>query len=110
MIFFLMSFNFSNIERTRNCIFGRSTNWDNLSQGQSDINAEYIVLNYKYPFNRNKYFICGFPFSAEYKIQAGNTRNPLIGDNKKYISLEVGGFEKAPPSIRRSGQQVRRGR
>ena len=39
MIFFLMSFNFSNIERTRNCIFGRSTNWDNLSQGQSDINA-----------------------------------------------------------------------
>ena len=41
MIFFLMSINFSNIERTRNCIFGRSTNWDNLSQGQSDINAFY---------------------------------------------------------------------
>ena len=41
MIFFLMSFNFSNIERTRNCIFGRSTNWDNLSQGKSDINAKW---------------------------------------------------------------------
>jgi len=44
MIFFLMSIDFSNIERTRNCIFGRSTYWDNLSQGQSDINAKTGLL------------------------------------------------------------------
>ena len=50
MIFFLMSFNFSNIERTRNCIFGRSTNWDNLSQGQSDINASIYLLGLQKAF------------------------------------------------------------
>ena len=44
MIFFLMSINFSNIERNRNCIFGRRKNWDNLSQGQSDINAFKAIV------------------------------------------------------------------
>ena len=43
---------------TRHCMFGRSTNWDNLSQGQSDINAEMchmteksLLLKYRYKVN-----------------------------------------------------------
>ena len=34
-----MSNDFSNIERNRTCIFGRSTNHGNMSQGQRKTNA-----------------------------------------------------------------------
>ena len=43
--FFLMSYNFDNFERNRHCIFGRNTNWDNLSQGLSDINANILIID-----------------------------------------------------------------
>ena len=44
----------SNIERNRNCIFGRRTNWDNLSQGHIYQSIRRISMHSKPSFSEKK--------------------------------------------------------